>query len=160
MPWRVRRGNKYGAVRTVRDGRSFASRIEADYGAELELRERAGEIHGLAYQPRVELEPGLFYKPDFAFMERGRPVFVEVKGVRTDRYRLICKLWRLHGPGVLREVMRRGRGARFVVTREIPPGPDGDACPCCGHVGESFAGQTADTNARHSRGERVGRAQV
>ena len=152
------RGNKYHARRTVRNGRSFPSTLEADYGDGLKLLERAGEISDLEFQPRVELEPGFFYKPDFRFVERGRVVHVEAKGVRTGRYRLICKLWRLHGPTVLREVAR-GRHGSFVVVREIPPAPP-TVCPTCGHVAEPFAGQTTDQNARHSRGERAGRAQV
>lgn len=115
---RGRRG-KYGAIKTEFDGRRFDSKGEAARAAELRVWERAGIIADLVYQPHVELEPGIHYKPDFRYTERGRLVHEDFKGVTTARFRLICHLWALHGPSVLRITRRHGRG--FVVAKEILP---------------------------------------
>ena len=126
--------NKYGARRAVdRNGRMYDSTAERDRAEELRLLEKAGEIRNLQAQPRLELERGIFYKPDFAYEEQvygsayWRPIWEDVKGVVTERFRLICKLWALHGPGVLRITQRRSRKDGFRVTREILP--KGDETP-------------------------------
>lgn len=115
--------NKFGAKRAVdRRGRWYDSKLERDYAEELSLLEQAGAIVNLEAQPRVELERGIFYKPDFAWTEpNGRRVFCDTKGIVTERFRLICKLWALHGPGVLQIVQRRSKREGFRVTREILP---------------------------------------
>jgi hypothetical protein len=113
--------NKYGARRTVALGRHFDSRAEADRGVELTLLEQAGEIQDLVFQPRLELEPGIFYKPDFGYTEKGRPVFEDFKGVVGDRFRLIVKIWRNHGTAVLRITKRDRRSQSFKIAQEIPP---------------------------------------
>lgn len=119
----MRRRNKFGAVKTRgTSGRLFDSKAERDRAEELMLLERAGEIRDLVEQPRVELEPGIRFKPDFSYVERGRLVHEDVKGVETERFRLIKKLWRLHGPSVLRITKRRSRKAGFQVTQEIAGG--------------------------------------
>jgi len=117
--------HKYGA-RPV-DG--YASRLERDRARELRLLELAGDIREFVEQPRVELLPGIFFKPDSAYTEGdGTRVFEDCKGVETPRFRLIAKLWRFFGPGPLR-VVKRGRGG-FVVAREIVP--RGLRCTHCG----------------------------
>lgn len=118
----IPRRSKYGARRTAALGRSFDSGAEADRGGELTLLEQAGELAGLTFQPRLELEPGIFYKPDFSYVERGRVVYEDVKGVETERFRLIKKLWRLHGPGPLRITKRASRRDGFRVVQEITGG--------------------------------------
>jgi hypothetical protein len=132
------RGNKYGARRAVDgNGRSYDSTAERDRAAELQLLEQAGEIRNLQAQPRVELEPMIFYKPDFAYEElpmawmrddpahaTWRLIHEDVKGVVTERFRLICKLWAIHGPGPLRITQRRSKREGFRVTREILPKGD------------------------------------
>ena len=130
----MRRAHKYGA-RPV-DG--YASTLERDRARELRLLEHAGEIRGLVEQPRIELLPGIFYKPDFAYWRpRGllralsqdwEKIHEETKGVETARWRLIQKLWRLLGPTPLR-IVKRGKGG-FVVAREIVP--RGLRCTHCG----------------------------
>ena len=114
--------NKYGANKTMFGGRIYDSAAEADRAAELVLLFKAGEIGGWSQQPRVELVAGIFYRPDFAYIERGRLIFEDVKGVATDRFRIICKLWREFGPGLLRVTKRRSRKSGFMVVKEIPGG--------------------------------------
>lgn len=113
--------NKYGAKQTLALGRRFDSGAEAARAAELSLLERAGAIADLVFQPRVELEPGIFYRPDFAYRERGRVVWEDVKGVETERFRLIKRLWRLHGGGPLRITKRSGIRGGFRVVQEVLP---------------------------------------
>lgn len=115
--------NKFGAKRAVdRNGRMYDSTGERDYGEELMLLEQAGAITNLEAQPRIELERGIFYKADFAWTEpSGLRVWADFKGISSERFRLICKLWALHGPGPLRIVQRRSKREGFRVTREILP---------------------------------------
>ncbi len=125
------RVSKFGAKPTVRNGRRYASKAEADYRDYLALLERAGEIRDVEEQPVVLLEPGIKFRPDFAVteLERDHPkrrVWIDVKGVETQRFTLICKLWALHGPGPLRVVKRGRSGLSFVTAREIVPAPP---CP-------------------------------
>ena len=79
--------NKYHAVRTFSElcGREFASQAEARRGEELALLERAGVISALRYQfPFVlSIKPKITYSVDFVYIEKGMPVFEDVKGVLT-----------------------------------------------------------------------------
>ncbi len=115
------RPNKYGARKTRFGGRLYDSKAEADRAAELALLVAAGVITDLEAQPRVELEPGIVWKLDFAYTERGRRVHEDVKGIVTREAALKMKLWRLHGPGLLRIVKRRGTRAAFIAVKEIMP---------------------------------------
>lgn len=72
---------KYGAVRTGH----YASKREADYAAELELRKRAlnGDVLDWLEQVPIKL-PGTKYVVDFLVFHRdGSVSLVEVKGVET-----------------------------------------------------------------------------
>lgn len=116
-----RGGNKFGARRTVGvEGRLFDSKLESDRASDLALLAAGGEISALAMQPRVQLEPGIFYRADFSYEENGQLYFEDTKGVVTERFRLICKLWKLHGPAPLRIVRRYGKGG-FVIDKTIVP---------------------------------------
>ena len=67
------RRNKYGNRKTERDGVTYHSGAESKELAELELRQRAGEISHLQRQPKFELYAGLqkvgTYKADAAYNE-------------------------------------------------------------------------------------------
>jgi len=117
------RRHKYGARPTTWAGRRFDSQAEADYAAQLRLLEQAGEIADVEMQPKIVLIPDvLTYRPDFVFTERGRPVYVDVKGVLTsDRLRIVLRAWAKFGPGPLRLVKRARRGDAFLTVREILP---------------------------------------
>jgi hypothetical protein len=104
------RGNKYGAKRTIAGGRIFASKKEADYARFLELRQLAGEIADLRWQPKYPLHVmelwrsdapivirycGM-YTADFEYVElrgpaKGEIVTVDVKSpatAKSEAYRL------------------------------------------------------------------------
>lgn len=97
------RKSKYHAEKTEVDGIMFDSRKEADFYARLKLLEKAGEISDLKLQPRFELqepficdgkkERKIEYVADFSFIQGGKRVVIDVKGVRTQVYKLKRKLF-------------------------------------------------------------------
>lgn len=89
------------------DGITFASRAEMNRYAELTMLEHAGLITDLARQPRFTLQQAynlgygeryraLVYVADFSYHEKGRAQLIveEVKGHRTEVYKLKLKLFR------------------------------------------------------------------
>lgn len=95
--------SKYHAKKTVFDGITFDSHKEAHRYLVLKGMEEDGSIENLRRQVRYELVPafdvdGKHYRPvyyvaDFVYREDGREVVEDVKGVRTDVYRLKSKLF-------------------------------------------------------------------
>lgn len=106
MAGKIWRGsNKYNAKRVVVDGIKFDSKREAHRYKELKLMERAGTITDLQLQPKFELQPGftgpdgrriraIHYIGDFMYtdLETGNKVVEDVKGVKTDVYKLKKKM--------------------------------------------------------------------
>lgn len=91
------RPHKYGAKRTEVDGISFPSKREAARWQQLLMLERAGVIDHLERQVRYKLEVNgqliCVYVADFRYLDEERRVIVEdVKGMKTDVYRLKKKL--------------------------------------------------------------------
>jgi hypothetical protein len=105
---------KYGNVPTTIDGRTFASKAEANRYAELKLLERAGEIAGLVCQPRYELQPAfvtrrgervraIWYVGDFEYTDNGQLCVEDVKGgkaTQTAVFQLKRKLFLYLYPNV------------------------------------------------------------
>ena len=95
--------SKYRARKTTVDGITFDSRKEADRYLVLKGLEKDGSIEDLRRQVRYELVPafdvdGRHYRPvyyvaDFVYVEDGKEVVEDVKGMRTDVYRLKSKLF-------------------------------------------------------------------
>lgn len=95
--------SKYHAKRTTVDGITFDSKREADRYLVLKSMEEDGAIEDLRRQVRYELMPAfdvdgkhyrpVFYVADFVYMEDGEEVVEDVKGMRTDTYRLKSKLF-------------------------------------------------------------------
>lgn len=95
--------NKYRARKTTVDGITFDSKREANRYLVLKGMEEDGAIEGLRRQVRYELVPafdvdGTHYRPvyyvaDFVYVEDGKEVVEDVKGVRTDVYKLKSKLF-------------------------------------------------------------------
>jgi len=92
------RRSKYGNVKTMVDGRIFASKREAARYQELRLLLRAGKIHDLQCHPAfacvVNQQRVCTYIADFQYydVEKGETVTEDVKGVKTAIYRLKKKL--------------------------------------------------------------------
>jgi hypothetical protein len=115
-----RTGNKYHARITTYNDARYSSRAEAKYAEGLDLAMRAGAIRGWCRQVAFRLGPArIAYRADFlVFGADGVAVAIDVKGVVTERFRVILKLWAAHGPCDLRvvhkgeaEVIRGGGGA-------------------------------------------------
>lgn len=89
--------SKYRSIKTEVDGVVFDSKKEAARWQELILLERAGEISNLARQVKFPLEVNgdhiCNYFADFCYDDSDGNVIVEdVKGVRTNEYRIKAKL--------------------------------------------------------------------
>ena len=100
------RRRKFGNVPTTVDGHKFASAKEANRYCELRLLERGHQIVALVLQPRFLIEVNgqkvCTYVGDFSYMEKGRTVVEDVKGVETDVFKLKRKLMRaVHGIDVV-----------------------------------------------------------
>lgn len=105
--------SKYHAKRTTVDGITFDSRREADRYLVLKGMEEDGLIEDLRRQVRYELIPAfdvdgrhyrpVFYVADFVYVEDGKEVVEDVKGMRTDVYRLKSKLFARRYGKVIRE---------------------------------------------------------
>lgn len=95
--------SKYRARKTTVDGITFDSKREAYRYLVLKGMEDDGVIEDLRRQVRYELVPafdvgGTHYRPvyyvaDFVYVEDGHEVVEDVKGMRTDVYRLKSKLF-------------------------------------------------------------------
>lgn len=95
------------------DGITFDSRKEADRYLVLKGMEEDGLIEGLRRQVRYELVPAfdvdgkhyrpVFYVADFVYVEDGKEVVEDVKGMRTDVYRLKSKLFARRYGKVIKE---------------------------------------------------------
>lgn len=113
--------NKYGAAKMVIDGITFDSRKEARRYTELKLLERTGKIADLQMQVRFKLIPAQYaqsaevytrgpkkgqhkqgkcieqpvsYVADFVYVENGRKIIEDTKGMRTKDYIIKRKLVR------------------------------------------------------------------
>lgn len=105
--------SKYRARKTCVDGITFDSKREACRYLVLKSMEEDGAIENLRRQVRYELVPafdvdGKHYRPvyyvaDFVYVEDGKEVVEDVKGMRTDVYRLKSKLFARRYGKVIKE---------------------------------------------------------
>lgn len=110
--------SKYKNVKTIVDGIKFDSKKEAQRYADLRLAEINGLISNLERQVKFELVPAQYveingkrtfaerkvtYIADFVYYDRetGRTVAEDVKGYRTEAYRIKRKLFRFKYPGIV-----------------------------------------------------------
>lgn len=90
--------NKYGAKKVVVDNITFDSKREAERYGELRLLEKGGEITDLEIHPKWDLHGYSLFHPyrvkiatytaDSSYREKGSHVVEDVKGYRTDMYKL------------------------------------------------------------------------
>ena len=105
--------SKYYSKKTCVDGIVFDSKREADRYLVLKSMEEDGAIEDLRRQVRYELVPAfdvdgrhyrpVFYVADFVYVEDGKEVVEDVKGMRTDTYRLKSKLFARRYGKVIKE---------------------------------------------------------
>ena len=95
--------SKYNARRTTIDNISFDSKREAERYCELKILLRSGLISELELQPTFVLVPaftknGIRYRDikyiaDFQYVENGKTIIEDVKGVKTEVYKIKRKLF-------------------------------------------------------------------
>ncbi len=96
--------NKYRNRKTIVDGITFDSKAEARRYVELKLMEDTGHIKDLKLQPKFELQEkyknnkgqtvrAITYKADFSYIENGKLIVEDVKGVETKEFKLKKKLF-------------------------------------------------------------------
>lgn len=95
--------SKYRAKKTEIDGIKFDSKKEARRYTELKLLEHNGDIENLTLQPRFLLQEGfrkngktyrkIEYVADFMYQQEGKLIVEDVKGIKTDVYKLKQKLF-------------------------------------------------------------------
>lgn len=94
---------KYRAKKTVIDGIKFDSKKEAKRYIALRELEKKGNIEKLMLQPRFLLQEGfrkngkayrkIEYVADFMYEQDGKLIVEDVKGIKTDVYKLKQKLF-------------------------------------------------------------------
>jgi len=88
--------NKYRAIKTTIDGIKFDSMKEGARYRQIKLLEKAGKITDLELQPKYDLivngKKVGFYKADFRYIEEGKLVVEDVKGMKTAIYNLKKKM--------------------------------------------------------------------
>ncbi len=92
-----KRYNKYKAEKQTFNGRSYHSKMEANYAANLEWKKKAGEIAEIIPQYKLDLRVnGLHitnYFIDFKVTySDGRVELIEVKGFETPEWKIKFKL--------------------------------------------------------------------
>ena len=86
MAWKT---NKYKAKITTRDGKKFASKLEADYYSKLKFWKKSGIVDFFLQQVPFHLPGNTKYVVDFQiFWSCGTVSFVDVKGVETAMFKL------------------------------------------------------------------------
>jgi hypothetical protein len=95
--------NKYRNKKVIVDGKEFDSKKEGNRYKELRLLERAGEISNLELQPRFLLQDKfkkngktyrkIEYVADFKYIENGKTIVEDVKGMQTDVFKLKHKIF-------------------------------------------------------------------
>ena len=96
---------KYRNEKVVIDGHTFDSEREGERYCELRLMQKAGEIDDLQIHPDFVLVPNILeeghvvqravkYTADFSYISSGCKIVEDVKGVKTDVYKLKKKLMR------------------------------------------------------------------
>ncbi len=88
--------HKYNAIRTTVDNIAFASKAEAHRYRQLKLLLSAGRITDLEMQKRYPIKVNgqaiCTYVADFDYVEGGKKVTEDVKGMRTSVYKIKRKL--------------------------------------------------------------------
>lgn len=104
--------NKYRNKKTVVDGIKFDSVKEASRYYELKELQQKGDILNLRLQPRYELQESfthpefgklraITYVADFEYCKGGKLVVEDVKGMKTDVYKIKKKLFLKRYPEII-----------------------------------------------------------
>ena len=102
--------NKYRNKKVQVDMYAFDSIAESRRYKELKLLEKAGEISELTLQPRFLLQEAfrkngksyrkIEYVADFQYIEKGKTIVEDVKGIQTEVFKIKHKLFKKMYPGM------------------------------------------------------------
>lgn len=108
--------NKYKNTKIVVDNIKFDSNLEATRYKELKLLLRAGEISNLELQPRFLLQDSfkkngrtfrkIEYVADFKYIENGKTIVEDVKGIQTDVFKLKHKIFEKKYPDLELKIIK------------------------------------------------------
>lgn len=108
--------NKYKNRKIVVDNIKFDSNLEATRYKELNLLLRAGEISNLELQPRFLLQDSfkkngrtfrkIEYVADFKYIENGKTIVEDVKGIQTDVFKLKYKIFEKVYPDLTLKIIK------------------------------------------------------
>lgn len=109
--------NKYRNRKIVVDNIRFDSNLEAIRYRQLKLLLRAGEISNLELQPRFLLQDSfkkngktyrkIEYIADFQYIENGKTIVEDVKGIQTDVFKLKHKIFEKKYPELSLKIITR-----------------------------------------------------
>lgn len=95
--------NKYRNKKVIVDGKEFDSKREGNRYKELRLLEKVGKISDLELQPRFLLQDSfkkngrtfrkIEYVADFKYIENGKTIVEDVKGMQTEVFKLKHKIF-------------------------------------------------------------------
>lgn len=108
--------NKYRNKKVIVDEKEFDSKREGNRYKELKLLERAGEIKDLELQPRFLLQDSfkkngrtfrkIEYVADFKYIENGKTIVEDVKGIQTDVFKLKHKIFEKKYPDLTLKIIK------------------------------------------------------
>ena len=94
MRLNIKRRQKYNAKPTEYKGRKYDSKAEAMYASQLDALKDGGEIYLRLRQTPFDLGEDTRYRADFFVIEGNGDFYaVDVKGVETQSFKKIKKLW-------------------------------------------------------------------
>lgn len=118
----MKRRPKFNNTTVHLDGKRFMSKAEAGRYVELRKMELAGKISHLALQVPFKFRCGAKYVADFRYVEDGKCVVEDVKGVKTAMYRLKAKMM-LEEFGIkIRETKMHASSAAMLIAAAINQG--------------------------------------
>lgn len=105
----MRTTSKYHNIKSIYNGVVYDSRKEAKRAYELYILQRAGHVQNVQRQVTFELQPAYItadgrkiqaikYKADFVYETEGQKIVEDVKGMRTDTYKLKRKMFEYKYP--------------------------------------------------------------
>lgn len=108
--------SKYRNKKAQIDMYVFDSVRESQRYKELKLLERAGEISNLELQPRFLLQDSfkkngrtfrkIEYVADFKYIENGKTIVEDVKGIQTDVFKLKHKIFEKKYPDLTLKIIK------------------------------------------------------
>lgn len=123
IKFNFKKKSKYNASRVAIDGVTFHSKKEGRRYKELLILQKAGVISDLVLQPKFPFVMGnkkmFTYIADFMYKCQGKEVIEDVKGVRTDVYRLKKKIIEQQFKVEIREIIDQGEDTNYKFLKKL-----------------------------------------